>query len=247
MTVHFQNNKVAIKSAPNSTTYTLTKDDCVYTGYSGQTINLPAPSTVLGYRYVIKAPSDLSSTITVNASTNSSTIDGQNTHKIYEKNDSLEVVATSSGWSKISQNSLYICQGRLSGNQTVTNNVDAVLQFQNNMSFSIDPQGWLNNSTYRFQPTIAGYYHISLGVWFNTGSSSSNQINAQIRKNTNSYGIAQSPVPTTVGASLFVTSIIDLNGSTDYVEFTVYSANPSGHTINGSGSSEGTYFTAIKV
>ncbi len=105
------------------------KFDSIYVGYSGQTINLPAPSSVLGFRYVIKAPSNISSTITVNASTNSSTIDGLNTYVMYDKNDTLEVVSTSSGWVKVSNGTSYICTGRLSANQTILNEQDTILQF----------------------------------------------------------------------------------------------------------------------
>lgn len=247
MTVHYQNNKMPIKVASDATTYNLTKFDSIYVGYSGQTINLPAPSSVLGYRYVIKAPSNISSSITVNASTNSSTIDGLNSYLMYDKNDSLEVVATSSGWVKVSNSSSYICSGRLSANQTITSSEDTIIQFQNNQTFSIDPLSWWNNSTYKYQPTLAGYYNICFSAWFQPGASSLNQMNIQMRKNGNTIAIAQSPIPTTIGATLYNSSIMYLDGSTDYIQFTAYSSNPTSHTISGDSNSQGSYFTAIKV
>jgi len=247
MTVHYQNNKMPIKVASDATTYNLTKFDSIYVGYSGQTINLPAPSSVLGYRYVIKAPSNISSSITVNASTNSSTIDGLNSYLMYDKNDTLEVVATSSGWVKVSNRASYICAGRLADDQTLSPSDDTVIQFKNDRTFSVDPLGWWNNSTYKYQPTLAGYYNICFSVWFQPGSSSLNQMNIQMRKNGNTVAIAQSPIPTSIGATLYNSSIVYLDGSTDYIQFTAYSANPTSHVISGSGTSQGTYFTAIKV
>jgi len=247
MTVHYQNNKVPVKVASNATAYTLTASDSIYVGYSGQTINLPAPSSVLGYRYVIKAPSNISSTITINASTNSSMIDGLNSYLMYDKNDTLEVVATSSGWVKVSNGTSYICSGRLASDQTITSSEDNIIHFQNNQTLSLDPLSWWNNSTYKYQPTLPGYYNICYSVWFSAGASSLNQMNIQIRKGLDSVAITQSPIPTSTGGSLFASSITYLNGSTDYIQFTAYSSNPTSHVVQGSGASNGTYFTAIKV
>lgn len=247
MTIHYQNNKMPLKVADSATTYTLNKSDSIYVGYSGQTINLPSPSSILGYRYVIKAPNNISSAITVNASTNSSTIDGLNSYLMYDKNDSLEVVATSSGWMKVSNSASYICTGRLASDQTITSSEDNIIHFQNNQTLSLDPLSWWDNSTYKYQPTLPGYYNICYSAWFAAGASSLNQMNIQIRRGLDSIAITQSPIPTSTGGSLFASCIVYLNGSTDYIQFTAYSSNPTSHVVQGSGASNGTYFTAIKV
>ena len=78
----------------------------------------------------------------------------------------------------------YFAQGKLSANQLITTGSDVVIQFVDDY----DPQSWWNISTYRFTPTVAGYYNVSLGVWFeNMAASSSAQVNAQARKNGNSF------------------------------------------------------------
>ncbi len=146
------------------------------------------------------------------------------------------------------KNQSYVCVGRLSDNQIINQDSDTVLQFKNNQSYSIDTQNWWNNDNYKYQPTIAGYYNISLSVWFNPGTSATNQTNIQIRKGGNTFAIAQCPIETgTVGFTLFTSCIIYLNGTTDYVQFTAYSANPTSHTIAGNSNSQGTYFTAFNI
>ena len=91
-----------------------------------------------------------------------------------------------------------------------------------------DPQGWYDEGTYKFTPTIAGYYTVSLGVWFDNPSDNTVQLNIQMRVNGNQEMIIQQPSTNISGVSLFGTKIVYLNGTTDYVDFTVYqgTANP---------------------
>jgi hypothetical protein len=145
----------------------------------------------------------------------------------------------------------YVCQGRLVGNQTINTNTDTILTFQNNGTNCFDTQDWWNNSSHKYQPTIAGYYNLHLNVWFNSGSSNSNQTNIQIRKTssstTNTIAISQAPISTTTGYTLSCNCCTYLNGTTDYITFSAYSSNPTSHTIIGNNNSEGTYFTAFNI
>jgi hypothetical protein len=137
----------------------------------------------------------------------------------------------------------YVCNGRLNTDQSIPANTDTVLQFIS----EFDPQSWLKNpgsTTTRFLPNIAGYYSISGTVWWSTGTST-NQDNFQLRKNGNTFAILQNPIPTASGLSVSGTKTVYLDGSADYVDFTLYSANSTGQTAQyGSPSGQGTYFSA---
>jgi hypothetical protein len=110
----------------------------------------------------------------------------------------------------------------LSSNQTIPSNVDTVIQF----SDDFDPNNWWDASTYRFTPTIAGYYNITLQVLINPGTVTNNQYNTQIRKNGNSQeAIWQNQITTSIGLSQGNDKLIYLNGSTDFTIYPLSSVN----------------------
>ena len=141
-------------------------------------------------------------------------------------------------------NNAYFAQGKLSADQLIPSATDTVIEFVDHY----DPQGWWDSGTYQFLPTIAGYYRVSLGVWFANPLDNTNQLNAQIRSNGSAQVmIVQQPTTTISGVSLFGTKIIYFNGSSDYIDFTVFQANSLNNNINiqqGSGQGSGTWFSA---
>jgi hypothetical protein len=121
--------------------------------------------------------------------------------------------------------------------QTITGGTDVVVTFVD----EFDPQNWFASN--KFQPTIAGYYSITTHVWWVAGSVTNNQSNIQFRKNGNTQlAIAQDQIVTGSGYTQVLSTIAYFNGSTDYVEVTAYTGNPTSQDINSSGN--GTYFTA---
>jgi hypothetical protein len=137
-------------------------------------------------------------------------------------------------------NTGYICQAYLSTNQVIAAAADTLVQFIDDL----DPNNWWNSSSYRFQPTISGYYLISASVWPTTGATGGNQTNLQIRLNGSTQkAIVQQPVNTTTGSgsSMTISRIIQLNGSTEYVDITFYTSSPGGQTIQ---ASNGSWFYA---
>ena len=86
-----------------------------------------------------------------------------------------------------------------------------------------DTHSFFNTSTYRFTPTIAGYYQF--GMTFGTTSSQVHLL--QIRKNGSGTGAT---LHYDFGSTRFVSNaatLISLNGSTDYVDFVVRTENSS--------------------
>jgi len=135
-------------------------------------------------------------------------------------------------------NSGYICQAYLSTSQVVAAAADTLVQFIDDL----DPNNWWNSSSYRFQPTISGYYLISASVWPSVGATGGNQTNLQIRLNgSTKKAIVHQPVNTVTGNSMTISRILQLNGSTDYVDITYYTSSPGGQTIQ---ASNGSWFYA---
>jgi hypothetical protein len=135
--------------------------------------------------------------------------------------------------------------GTLGGDQSIPSSVDTTIQFGD----YYDPQGWFSGSpNYRFQPTIAGYYMVTLQVWWANGTGTINQFNVQIRdQSDNQVVISQQPFNTTVGVGTHLSRIHYFNGSTDYVTFTAFNGSGSSVVLQRGGSTygaAGTYFTA---
>ena len=101
-----------------------------------------------------------------------------------------------------------------------------------------------NTTNYRFTPTIAGYYQINASVSTNNPAGA---VTASIYKTGSIYAKGSINVPqaaTTLAAS-FVSSIVYLNGSTDYVEIYALQTNGSSQTTNAN--SYDTYFNGCLI
>jgi hypothetical protein len=136
----------------------------------------------------------------------------------------------------------YICQASLTTDQTITSNIDTRILFTD----EYDPNNWWTSSN-TFNPTINGYYLISASVWWAAGVSNlSNQTNVQIRQNGSTQkAIVQSPIEWNSGNTQSVTRIIQLNGSTDYLDITAYTGNTTSQVVQaGSSNGSGTWFSA---
>jgi hypothetical protein len=136
--------------------------------------------------------------------------------------------------------SSYVAVGKLAADQSITTTTDTLISFVDD----IDPQSWWDASTKRFTPNISGYYNIAISVWWSSGTASTNQYNAQIRKNGNTFAIFQNQVVTNTGLSQGGSRIVYLNGSTDYIDFTAYNGDSSSRNIQYGGNGQGTWYTA---
>jgi hypothetical protein len=140
--------------------------------------------------------------------------------------------------------SSYIAIGILSTDQTVTSGADTLINF---VDYD-DAQSWWNPTTKRFTPTIAGYYDVTLSAWWVAGVISNNQTNLQIRKNGNSYALSQEIINTSTGQSPNLNRTIYLNGTTDYLDFTVFTSNTTSQVLQkGTVDGSGTFFSAALI
>jgi hypothetical protein len=96
-----------------------------------------------------------------------------------------------------------------------------------------DTAGAFDNTTnYRFQPTLAGYYQLNGNIYASSTSSTQVAISI-IYKNGSAYqgGSFQNTTAGGVNGAGQVSSVVYLNGSTDYVELYAYVAGPGTLTL----------------
>jgi len=136
----------------------------------------------------------------------------------------------------------YVKVARLS-NQTILNGANTGIQF----SSVSDPNSWYNASTYRITPTVSGNYVVNLMVNWQKGTINNNQNNIQIQRNGNTISINKSTIVTGDDNMSFATAIATLNGSSDYIEATAYTANPTSQVINGTADGAWTKMELFKL
>jgi hypothetical protein len=108
-----------------------------------------------------------------------------------------------------------------------------------------DVNNWFDTSTSRFTPLIAGKWLFTGGVRFNT-LDGLGEVSAQIYKNGASYSETNSSASAanrTFGAN--VCTIIDMNGSTDFVEF--YALQSGGGTESNNTGANLTFFCGFHI
>jgi hypothetical protein len=153
--------------------------------------------------------------------------------------------AVTASYAETSQltNNTYFAQGALNGDQGIPDNLDTVIQFVD----QFDPQGWYDAGTYKFTPTIAGYYTVSLGVTLENTFNNTGYVQIQILKNGGTREMqCRQPLNTISDSSLFGSRIIYLDGNTDYLEFIVYQSSGGNFNIleGPGGQSPSTWFSA---
>jgi len=126
---------------------------------------------------------------------------------------------------------------RPSGNLAVTSGTATKIQF-NTKEF--DTNSNFDTSTYRFTPTVAGYYQISVSLR-GTGTSTNTQTSVHIYKNGSAY---LSGVSTNTNLTQFpvISALVYMNGTTDYIEF--YGTVTGTTTVSfGTSNADGSYTT----
>ena len=129
----------------------------------------------------------------------------------------------------------------MGSSQSISNVTFTKLQL-NTVNF--DTNSNYNSSSYRFTPTVAGYYQCSAGVSFTTATGI-----ALIDIEKNGSRTLESTIPLSLSSPVTacVSGIIYLNGSTDYIEVYTYQNSGGSLSTGNSGSIYGNYFQAAMV
>jgi hypothetical protein len=103
-----------------------------------------------------------------------------------------------------------------------------------------------STTNYRFTPTVAGYYQINFGCGL-SGTTVNGLIVGVIYKNGVAYkNIYSSYQSTTGNGGVEVSTIVSMNGSTDYIEFYLYQSTGASQPTNG-GSVSGVFANGCMV
>ena len=115
--------------------------------------------------------------------------------------------------------------------QVLANNTDTVISFDNDSSgSSFDTNNFYNTSTYRFTPTIAGYYQLTAQLEFSLNSGN-NLFGVMIFKNgAEALRVRRWNDGSNSNVNINVTGIVAFNGSSDYAQ--AYGWQNSGGNIS---------------
>ena len=139
-------------------------------------------------------------------------------------------------------------EATLSANQSIPNTTATKVQFNTE---NYDTNGYYDNATnYRFTPLVAGKYFVYSYVRF-LSIVDGNQGIVYLYKNGSSISFTSNGSAggtNAVNFSTAITQIIDLNGSTDYIEAFVYQDSGSSKNVQGgSGGGFTTTFGAYRI
>lgn len=133
----------------------------------------------------------------------------------------------------------------LYSNQTIAINSTATIQW----TAKVDDNSWYNASNYRITPTTAGRYFVAMQVHFPiVGNSFS--VNVQIVKNSTISKISDFAISggSMNGVTLHANTIINMNGSTDYITGLVFNGDTaSSRNITGDSNQQWTTLEIFKL
>ena len=135
----------------------------------------------------------------------------------------------------------YVKLARLT-NQAIPINTDTLIGF----TATSDTNGWYSGITTRTTPTVAGTYRVDVMMNISAGSVTNNQTNIQLRKNGSTFAISQVGIQT-FQYTMNACGIVTMNGTTDYIEFSVYTGNPGGQTVTGTADGAWTKMEVFKI
>lgn len=126
--------------------------------------------------------------------------------------------------------------------QSVTNSTDTKVQF-NTAEFNVGSYFDIVTN-FRFTPLIAGKYLFTFSSNFSAISGTNDTLITSIAKNGTIYKSTVNYVNSPGGSGGSVSAVVDMNGSTDFIEFFV---NCNGGTLTLDGTASKTHATGIKV
>jgi len=130
-----------------------------------------------------------------------------------------------------------------SASQTISGGVYTKITFTTE---EFDTNSNYDTSTSRFTPTVAGYYQIDAAVSYQNATAGE-LMKAQIYKNGTSFKVGALAASTSSqGACSPVSTLVYMNGSTDYVEVYIYASGLGGTTPTNA-TANTTYFQAVMV
>ena len=135
------------------------------------------------------------------------------------------------------------------GNQTMVHNTFDVVEYN---AETYDTQNWYDHSTnFRYTPQVAGYYKFDAAVFLSGLSTDSTEFQLNFYKNGTVHSRSNRSDDSNYGGqqSTIATDIIQLNGSSDYVDVRLlnYNSSSSNRDLNGASPYHLNWFTGYLV
>ena len=140
-------------------------------------------------------------------------------------------VTNGSGSITIANNKAPAFAAHATATQSVSNTTWTKLNFNSVAGLGFDTNSNFNTTTYRFTPTVAGYYQINGSGY--AYPSITGAVNLAIYLNGAGYTASVSSPNANQGPGLQVAALMYLNGSTDYVEIYIYQSSGGALTCGG--------------
>ena len=137
----------------------------------------------------------------------------------------------------------YRCSIGLATDQTITSGSDTLVNFT---SIS-DPNSWWNATTKKITPNVAGWYYVSYQVNWDAASITNGQCNIQMRKNGTTFSIGMMQLLSGNAYSMSCSGMVNVNGSSDYLDFTVFTGNTTSQVLNGEAAQQYTRVDMFKI
>jgi hypothetical protein len=118
------------------------------------------------------------------------------------------------------------------------NGVTTKILFQSEL---FDTANCFDTTNSRFTPNVSGYYQVNFAIYINAMTSLYGYI--FIRKNGTDYAYGSSLIGNAGGALASGSCLVDMNGTTDYLE--VYAVQLTGVTLNSAGVASTNFFNAF--
>jgi len=130
----------------------------------------------------------------------------------------------------------------MSGNQSISN-AATLVQFNTEL---YDTDGCYDTSTYKFTPTSAGKYLINFLIHDDSASGTSQNLWLYKNGSVHTYRYTGCSGSSKFTGSTQLTTVVDMNGSSDYVQAYYKQNNASTTIVAGSGQYD-SLFTGVKI
>jgi len=140
-------------------------------------------------------------------------------------------------------------QARISGNVTNGASDGSIRKVEfNSEEFDTD-NAYDNSTNYRFTPQVAGKYYVYAKITLDSGASNVISMQGYLYKNNTEYtqNLMNFDAGNGEGGSLVINTIIDLNGTSDYVDARVNVNTANNADCNILGNNNETYFGAYRL
>lgn len=132
----------------------------------------------------------------------------------------------------------------LSADQTITSGIYTKINFD---TVVFDPEGYFDTVNYQYKPLVAGYYQVNVLV--DVSGTNIGSVYGGINKNGSEYAETTYFGSQISTVQILASTIIHLNGSTDYIDFYAVGSTTSGNVIvaGGPGKESYCYFTGSLI